>query len=409
MNINRLIGVSIVALVCPFVARAFNDTGIRWMYTETTHFNIVYHSESAHTASEVASKCETFYANIASFFGIKPPPWKITIVVKGKDDIANGFALYNYDLIQLWTVNLHYPIRDKHRWIDNVLYHELTHIFQEKLSSATDPSFPAIIVNAGLAITRTRALKDFSLIDPVFQAGGVIIYPTAQAPSWFVEGVAQYVASRFGNESYDSIREMIMRTLVLEEKFPLPGELLNFRGKRGIKSEIVYNAGFSLSRYIADNFGNDALASIAVKASAFPGAFEQAVKKTLGISYRELYSRWRSHVEEYVYRVTASIKNPDVEKPFISKDRGIQMLPRITHSGLYYLSYSPSRGKSRIMLLTRDAKTPRVIVSNVGGGFDVDAYANFIVYVKRKLNMKNHIVKSIYVMDLTTGKTHPLV
>lgn len=101
---------------------------------------------------------------------------KIRIVLNDNTDDANGFAtFFPYNLI---SINLHVPVPDSalicsREWIDLVLAHEMTHIFN--LNAAASP---------------------FHQLRKVF-GNMPALFPAMQMPIWVIEGLAVYGESRF--------------------------------------------------------------------------------------------------------------------------------------------------------------------------------------------------------------------
>lgn len=403
MNSERRITLFLFPLLSSLISiRSFslNDPSISWKYTETEHFFIVYHDESEKTAEEVFRKCEQFYSNISSFFD-REIKGKITIVVRNTDDISNAYAMYTLNNVTMWTSNLHFPIRDKHRWIDNVLYHELTHIFQQSISSKTSPRIPASLVSFGVAKMRN---SKFSVYDTIFQAGGNVFLNSNSVPSWFVEGIAQYVSSRFGDENYDPVREMILRTFILENEIPSSSDILNFREKRGVKAELVYNIGFSLLRFMEKKFGEEKIKEVVYASSNYSNlTFSMSLKNVTGMTFEKLYEEWKEEMKDYVEKFTSQITEPSKERVLI-KGKDIQLFPVSTMEGIFYLSVSPSGEKAEIKFIKDISEKPKSIIKDVSGKFDASNDGKILVFTKREINYLNHLDTKLYIFKKGEGE-----
>ena len=111
----------------------YNHPELKWYSFETEHFIIHYHEETENTAREAATVAEYIYGPITELYNYEPPE-KTHLILKDTDDYANG-AAYSFDnKIEIWALPLAFDLRGAHRWLQNVITHEFTHIIQIQAS-----------------------------------------------------------------------------------------------------------------------------------------------------------------------------------------------------------------------------------------------------------------------------------
>ena len=107
----------------------YNHPELIWQTFETDHFLIHFYDGTEYSAREGASVAEKIYASVTDLYEYRPP-FKTHIVFTDTDDIANGAAYYYDNKIIIWTLPLDFELRGSHRWLQNVITHEFTHIIQ---------------------------------------------------------------------------------------------------------------------------------------------------------------------------------------------------------------------------------------------------------------------------------------
>jgi hypothetical protein len=144
------------------------------------------------------------------------------------------------------------------------------------------------------------------------------VVPTTTAPVWLAEGIAQYEDTRGGTDSWDSHRDMIMRTLTLSNNL-LSWDHMQAMTGRGDDFEKVYNHGFSLVSFIANRYGYPKIVSLLREyALAYRLGPNGAIKATLGISSKQLYSQWKdslaSHYKAQIKKIGAQVYGRKINK-----------------------------------------------------------------------------------------------
>ena len=107
----------------------YNHPELIWETIETDHFKIHYHQGTERSAREAAEVAEYVYAPITQLYDFEPKT-KTDIIIKDVDDYSNGSASFFENLIEIWAKPLDFDLRGSHRWMQNVISHEFTHIVQ---------------------------------------------------------------------------------------------------------------------------------------------------------------------------------------------------------------------------------------------------------------------------------------
>jgi Tol biopolymer transport system component len=293
--------------------------------TESPHFRFHYHRGLDHLIPRVANKLEQLRQIYAETYNISLPGK--TDVVLYESEMSDAFAYSNFNFLYLGVHDYEFNMRGSSDWFDDVLAHEYAHV----VSIWTGLKFPPSVSEIQLGyFTHPNSASRFE---------GLHVLPSETMPIWFLEGIAQYESSRRGADSWDSHRDMILRTLTLSDKLLSWPHMQVFAGK-GDDFEKSYNQGFSLITYIADTYGYEKIVSI-LRENAKVGrlSFDGAVKAVLGISAKQLYNDWQ---EQLSRRYNAQIKavGTQVYGRKINKDGFDNGYPKFSPDGkkIYFLS-----------------------------------------------------------------------
>ncbi|MBT3937105.1 MAG: hypothetical protein HOD28_02430 [Candidatus Marinimicrobia bacterium] len=231
----------------------YNHPELNWHTFETDHFKIHFHDETEQTAREAATVAETIYPHVTSLYEYEPPT-KTHLVLIDPDDYSNGAAYYYDNKMVIWASPLDFELRGSHRWLQNVITHEFTHIVSLQKAMKADLSFPgAYFQFMGYEKEKRKdVLYGFPNVLASFPVPGTVV------PPWLAEGVAQYMYEGADWDHWDSHRDMILRDRSLNDNF-LSFDEINTFGKRGIGNESTYNTGFAFCKYIAVKYGADKL------------------------------------------------------------------------------------------------------------------------------------------------------
>jgi len=265
-------------------AQSDNKKSFHQHYTfETEHFVLNYERNLEHSAREIAAILERLYPIYRDKYKITLP--KKTTVLVSNSAFSGGWALTVQNTIAIWVNDLDWNMRGTPDWLENVVAHEYAHI----VSIANSYKFPYWMPYFQFGFFNHPNEKNSAEI--------MHIFPSEILPPWFFEGIAQYESSVSGGEKWDSHRDMIMRTLTLNDAILSWDKMSVFSG-RGDDYEKVYNHGFSFVKYIAETYGEDKILAIINEASRFGRlVFDNSIKAVLGISGKQLYEEWKIYLK----------------------------------------------------------------------------------------------------------------
>jgi len=262
---------------------AWNGFGTRVYTIECMHFSINYTQGLEQVAREAGTIFENLYGVYSKTYGITLPAKTKVLIIDG--EVTNGLADPNHNFIILWPHDFDINLRGTHDWLKGVIAHEYAHILSITSGLKLPPFIPAIQIGY------------YNHPNEQYRVEALHIFPGDILPPWFTEGIAQYEDSRKGTDSWDSHRDMILRTLVVSGKLLSQDRMFEFAGN-GEDLEKTYNHGFSLVKYIADTYGYDKVASLLRECTHFFRLdFNAAVKNVLGISGKQLYDNWKRSLE----------------------------------------------------------------------------------------------------------------
>lgn len=359
-----------------------NHPELQWYTIETEHFYVHFHEGAERSARVIAKVAEDVYEPVTTLYDFRPKE-KMHFIVRDHDDYSNGAAFYYDNKLEIWASALDFELRGTHNWLRNVVTHEFTHMIQMQTARKITRKVPAAYVQliGYEKETRPDVLRGYP--------NTIVSYPLPFTiiPSWFAEGVAQYQLPGLEYDRWDSHRDMLLRTAVLE------GALLSFEqmssfGKNSIGNERAYNQGYSFVTYIAEHYGADKLreASRAMR-SLFRVSFSSALKAATGKSGHALYNEWKDALKEQYTRGTAGIRANLQEGELIEKEGIGNFFPRWSPDGktLAYLTTGDADYLSQTSLVLRDAETEkkRLVRSGVRRAFDWSPDGKHLLYSKR--------------------------
>jgi hypothetical protein len=289
----------------------YNHVELDWHTIETDHFFVHYHDETERSAREAAVVAENIYGPITSIYNFEPNS-KTHLIIKDVDDYSNGAAYYYDNKIEIWARPLEFDLRGAHRWMQDVITHEFTHIVQIQASMKYPRKVPGFYF-------QSLMYEDEKRDDVLYGYPNVIIsypIPGTAVPPWFAEGTAQVMYKDANFDFWDSHRDMILRDRTLNNNL-LSFDAMNTFGKKGIGNESIYNQGFSFVNYLANRFGMDVLHDISkALRNRLNYSIRKAMKDATGIDGENLYNEWVKELNtKYVARtihLNGNIQSGDV-------------------------------------------------------------------------------------------------
>lgn len=283
------------------------------------HYRIYFEKKHEAAAQEVLAVAERVWPLYAKAYDAYQNYQPIDIYLADPGDYANGNAIYTVSRVEIYVPHINWVMRGRSNWIGNVVSHELAHVFTlrraAKLSAFDD------VLLRGYTFNRAVNWSFMTYFLPLV------------APTWYVEGIAQFEAEQMGYDLWDSQRDMIVRDAYLSGTLPSLGEIETFDGD-WVQAERTYNTGYAFLRYLKDRFG---LAK--VRRLAFPKPFFHfggAVESTFGKSLDQLFGDWKKSLA-------------DTYAPFEDKSKDELADARILGSFSQNLAFSPD-GKTMAWL-----------------------------------------------------------
>ncbi|MFA6542456.1 MAG: biopolymer transporter Tol, partial [Bacteroidota bacterium] len=390
----------------------YNHNELNWKTLETKHFFVNYHNGEERTANVIAKIAEDIYGPVTSLYRHEPDQ-KVSFVIKDYDDYSNGAAYFYDNKIEIWAPALDFDLRGTHNWLRNVITHEFTHIVQIQTSMKFGRRFPGFYVQ-WLNYEEERR-QDVLYGYP----NTVVSYPVSGflIPSWFAEGVCQYNRPELSYDYWDSHRDMILRMYALDSNMLSWNEMSVF-GKTSLGNESSYNAGFSLTKYISEKYGQDAIPKIAKNLSQVQMVtIDQAIEQAIGKSGHDLYEEWKKYItDDYKKRVAPILQNR-VEGETIAGVGFGNFYPAFSPDGSK-IAYTSNKqadyfGISSIYIYDRLTKKEEELMFGVHSSLAWSPDGRKIYYSKiTNDNPNGSLLSDIYVVDVAskeeTRLTHGL-
>jgi len=119
---------------------------------------------------------------------------------------------------------------------------------------------------------------------------------TLQLPTWYHEGMAEYLSSGWETNS-----DMFIRDAIINEYLPDINRLGGY---------FAYRGGQALFRYIADTYGEEKIGELLHSVQG-KGNVENGFKSAIGIGLKELNEKWKKSIKKRYWPEIASRKDPD--------------------------------------------------------------------------------------------------
>lgn len=397
---------------------------IKWYTLESDHFQVHFQEGNDRTARVVVRIAEEVYGPITDLYRHKPDS-KVSIILKDREDYSNGAAYFFDNKIDIWVPALDSPLRGTNNWLRNVITHEFVHIVQIQASIKRSRRLPGIYLQwLGYEnVRRPDVLYGYP--------NAIVTYPifSMNVPAWFAEGTAQFMRSDLRYDTWDSHRDMIMRTRVLNGTALSLDQMGTFSNKIAIEREVTYNSGFALTRYLADRFGEDVLFEISDALSRKDvHTITNAIGKVTGTNGYQVYDEW---IESLRIAYTTGIDDMRIDDNDLVEGDGFVNYYAIPHPDgkrLYYLS-NRGRDTYRASLYTTDidgANKKLVYEPDVTGAdhvhtlscghsfefrlrpdnsaFGIAPDGNSLVFSQVRLNKFGETYRDLHIMNLSNTK-----
>ncbi|MDQ3002201.1 MAG: hypothetical protein M3Y08_13190 [Fibrobacterota bacterium] len=254
---------------------------------ETKHYRVAYKKKNAHLAGEVLKIAEAVWPTLAKAYDAYDNYQRIDIVITDEGDDANGYAIYSTSFVAIYAPHMDWVMRNRQGWIENVVTHELAHVFTLRRAAHLSP-LDAVELYGSTYNYADRINYSFHLP-----------WVPLIAPTWYVEGIAQFEAYMNGNDSWDSQRDMVVRDAYLTGTLPDLDFIETFDyDEDWTQAERCYNTGYAFLIYLKDRFGADKVRDLAKPKPL--ANFSWSVHKAFGRSLPDLFEDFkRSLADRY--------------------------------------------------------------------------------------------------------------
>ncbi|OGQ21311.1 MAG: hypothetical protein A3I05_07085 [Deltaproteobacteria bacterium RIFCSPLOWO2_02_FULL_44_10] len=340
MYFIRLFTLSLFFLLFSFPSFAGRyDPKLQWKTITTEHFNINYPLHLQVTAEKAAGLFEEVHAKFSPELRWKP--WgKTEVVLLDNTDEANGFATvlpYNWITLNVVAPRSESSLSYYDDWLRVLITHEYTHILH------LDPA---------------RGIwKPFRLLF------GKVVAPAGITPVWVKEGFATYEESSksgFGR-TYASLSEMIIRTSVVEGRFP------GINQADGLSWEwpsyhVAYLFGSKFIQYLIHTYGEAKFLQFNhyTQHSLLLTMVNHQAKRVYGKSFLKLWKEWHATLEQkYAQEKENRGELTELSNVLTPKRHQQYKIPRLSPDGkkLVYAVFSPEHASQLHLLDLETGKT----------------------------------------------------
>ncbi|MBF89153.1 MAG: hypothetical protein CMG75_05710 [Candidatus Marinimicrobia bacterium] len=360
----------------------YNHSELEWKTFETENFIYHFHNGTERTAKEGALVAESIYHNITKLYQFKPLE-KTQIIFIDTDDYSNGAAYYYDNKIEIWASPLDSELRGSHRWLQNVITHEFTHI----VSMGSAMKYGNRIPGGYFQLIQYEPEKRQ---DVLYGYPNILIsYPIAGAavPPWFAEGIAQFMYEGATFDFWDTHRDMILRDRTLKGKSISLNEMNTF-GKAGIGNESIYNMGFAFTRYLVYKFGENILPDISNSLSGkVKSSIEHVLEDVTGVHSDTLIINFQQNLNKRYDLLTKSIKSNEFKGRIIRENGTANFHPQWSPDGKKF-AYLSNAGKdflsqTDLHIYTMEGGNNDIIAENVFSSPSWSCSGEKIYYTKK--------------------------
>lgn len=301
-----------------------------WHIYHSPHFNLYYYTAEEPLLEKVASFAESAYDRLSRDFNfqIKEPVPLIFYATHSAFEQNNVILNFIPEGIGAFASPARFrmvlPVDLADSELMELILHELTHIFQYKI---------------------------------LFQ-GRIAEAATTSPPTWFMEGMASYMAK---DES--SRDKMFLRDAVVNDQIPSVGD--DFGGF------FAYRFGHAVFDFIEDRWGKDGFLDFVYEArNALGSRVDRAVKRTFKLEVEDFDAEFRRWLrKKYLAQLIVTGEPGDFGRLFRVESNGrstYETSPTASPSGDLVAAFSSYRGDVDVVLF--DARK-RKLLRNLTKGF----------------------------------------
>lgn len=369
----------------------YNHPEIQWKTVYTDHFAIHYYDKSEPALYPTWKIAEETYATLAPLFNYVNPR-RISIGLAEYDDFSNGYALPLNGSVMIWLPELRTEFRNNTTWLRNVITHELGHI----MSLQRKFGLQVLLSQASFSFTNPSSIIESSLLFP----------NQTFFPNWISEGIAQLSAEKLRNDAFDTRREMLLRGSILNKQALTLNEMGVFNHD-GRGNEMVYNQGYSIVKFLEQNYGTEKLIRIFKTAKGANYNFNYIFSQEYGISIENVYKAWLDSLTKHYSSVESSLQI-NITPTKIWHQGLYNTLPKVSPNKTYWGWFSSMKddfSRSDLVIAPYGSTQPIAIIKYAHTSWDFSQDGKSVFYIKsRSPNMTGSFFNDIYKYEFETGK-----
>jgi Tol biopolymer transport system component len=260
-----------------------------WQYIQTDHFDIYFSQDGYDLAQFTANASEAAYISIKKLLRYEITNRISIVVYNSHNEFQQTNVISEYldegigGVTELFKNRVVIPFEGSYGQFRHVIHHELVHaVLNDMFYGGTIQS-----------LISSRA--------PV------------QLPMWMNEGIAEYAALKWDNNS-----DMFLRDATVHNYLPPIDYLSGY---------FAYRGGQSVWYYIANKYGEQKIADIFSQIKS-ARSIEKGFKSAIGLSVKELSERWQKEQKVYYW--------PDIAKREEPADFSYKRMTNHTKDGNFY-------------------------------------------------------------------------
>lgn len=243
-----------------------------WYYIQTKHFDIYFSMEGIDAAEYTAQSAEEAIEDIQHKLDYEINNRIVLIVYNSHNEFQETNTSDSYlsqgigGFTEPFKNRVVFPFEGSFSKFKHVIHHELVHaVMRDMLYGGTIQN----IIAKGI---------------------------TLQLPTWYHEGMAEYLSSGWETNS-----DMFIRDAIINEYLPDINRLSGY---------FAYRGGQSLFKYIADTYGEEKVGEL-LHVIKGKGGLERGLKSAIGIGLEDLNKKWKKSLKKTYWPEIASRKDPD--------------------------------------------------------------------------------------------------
>jgi hypothetical protein len=391
MRMKQKIAASLV-LFCASCLFAFNHPEIKWQSVTTNHFIIHYYDRTEPAVYATWKIAEEAYAALSGLYDYTERD-KISIALADYDDYANGFAAWTEGSIMIWVTDARFELRGNNTWLRNVITHELAHIVTLEKKSKVQ------LLDWTIGLEYQSPNAGVSLYEP--------FGTTRFWPEWFAEGTAQLESGRRGNDCWDSRRDMLLLDAVANGR-ALSLDEMGYFNHNSIRSELVYNQGYSFVKYIESRTGTPTFVRLwnsGRNTALFMNGFKSLFADQTGLKLDNLYKQWMDSLKTAArQRVPAE---PTSARAVWNKG-SYNYLPKVSSDGKWWgwlTSNKDDFGRTDLVIAPYGKTEDEITLQWALSSWDFSPDARRVYFIKqRETSDHGSYYNDLYVLDLETKR-----